>query len=221
MIDLEKVFKFLSKNDITFEEMGLLLTIYYKNTSEDINKASNVYYRKENVLTYRDRGGEIVPILWESLFTDLIRKGLIENIRPNSKNKEEVKNYRVTDKFTNLYFVKKDSAYEYALALYPSFLEVKNTKVSTKTVDHVRYSNIFYQKVIKNGDKEAFDFFVYMTKELFDYTEQYDDDGRTIGGEPRNLANTKWDKYLDSFDDLAREFKANGSISNNSWNNFC
>lgn len=222
MFDLQKVFVFLEKNNITFEEMGVLLTIYYRNSSKEISDASNRYYIKKETQMY-NVNGVLYPIMWKDLVENLIQKGLIEDFRSDrEKNNSEpfikFAKLKVTEKFTNKYFVKKENAYEYALSLYPNFIEVKGVRHQAKAVNHEKYSAIFYQKVIKNGDKEAFDFFVYMTKDLFDFKPKYDENGLEVGGECLNPPMTKWDKYLDGFEILAQDFKERGDVSNNTWN---
>ena len=66
MFDLQKVYVFLEKNNITFEEMGVLLTIYYKNSSKEISDASNRYYSKKETQMY-NVNGVLHPIMWKDL----------------------------------------------------------------------------------------------------------------------------------------------------------
>ena len=118
---------------------------------------------------------------------------------------------KVTDEFLNLYFVKKETAYQYVLKLYPDFLYINNKeKVLTKNVDHDRTKEFFYKEVLKGGDKSLFDRFVYLTKEWFDYQPLYEN-GVEIGGSPTAFAKMKWDNYLKGFETLANDFETNGS----------
>jgi hypothetical protein len=221
LMDLEKVFVFLEKNKLTFEEMGMLLTIYYRNTDEKINKQANIYYEKGDFQSYIING-VVHSIQWKDIIDKLIKLDLVDDLR-NLKEKQEkaikLSKLKVTKSFIDMYFVNQDTAYEFALKLYPDFLSPDTktgVKHQSKTVNHIHYKSIFYNKVLKGGSKEEFDFFVYMTKEKFNYCPTFDHDYNEIGGEPEYYAITKWDKYLDDYDSLKKDFMKT-QTDNTSW----
>ena len=211
LLDLEKVFVFLEKNKITFEEMGMLLTIYYRNSNENINNQANIYYEKGNFQNYIINGN-VHSIQYKDIVEKLIKLDLVEDFR-NDKEKQstliKLSKLKVTKSFIDMYFVNQDSAYEIARKLYPDFLMADSKtgiRHQAQTVNHIHYKKVFYEKVLKGGSLEEFNFFVYMTKEKFDYCPIYDADGHEIGGEPNYSAVTKWDKYLDDYDTLKKDF---------------
>jgi len=111
-----------------------------------------------------------------------------------------------------MYFVKKEDAYDYLLSLYPDWLMINGKKVLTKTVDHSKYKDLVYNKILEGGNKENYDFFCYMLKELFDYTFSYNEYNIPIEGKPSKMAEMKWDKFLVSYDIIAKDFKDNGQV---------
>lgn len=218
-MDLEKVYIFLEKNKMTFEELGMLLTIYYRNTNEEVNRKANSYYN--NDFQKYIISGVIHTIQYKDIVDKLISKDLIEDLRNDREKKEnhvKFSKLKVSAVFIDFYFVQQDTAYQMALKLYPDFImaDSNGTRHQTKTVNHIHYANVFYNKVLNGGDKEEFDFFCFMTKEKFDYCPIYDVDSNEIGGEPNYAAITKWDKYLDEYQTLKKDFKKD-LLSNNSW----
>lgn len=220
MINLKKTFEFLNTNNLTFEELGILLTFYYRNNSAEISMQAKQYYKKENTLLYLDKKTGIkCPFQFKDATERLIDKGLLEDYR-NEKDKKDVNNIyldklKVTDKFIEMYFVKKEDAYDYLLSLYPDWLMINGKKVPTKTVDHAKYKELVYNTILEGGNKEIYDFFCYMLKELFDYTFTYNEYNIPIEGKPCKMAEMKWDKFLLSYDAIAKDFKDNGEVNFN------
>jgi hypothetical protein len=69
---------------------------------------------------------------------------------------------------------------------------------------------------LKGGSKEEFDFFVYMTKEKFNYCPIFDHDFNETGGEPEYSALVKWSTYLLDYDTLKKDFIKN-QTDNTTW----
>ena len=217
MLDYQKTLEFLLTNNLSFEELGIILAVYNKTTKTNTNTLSSQYYEENS--TYNDlKTKRVIPIKWKDLVENLIEKNFLEDYRTSmDKLKETVplNKLKVTDEFLNLYFVKKETAYQYVLKLYPDFLYINNKeKVLTKNVDHDRTKEFFYKEVLKGGDKSLFDRFVYLTKEWFDYQPLYEN-GVEIGGSPTAFAKMKWDNYLKGFETLANDFETGGGSNLN------
>jgi len=222
MINLKETFEFLNKNNLTFEELGILLTIYYKNESKDIAERAKVYYKQSSV--YEDlKNKRIVPIQYKDIVENLIQKGFIEDYRSEADkdaNKIMLNKIKVTELFTDIYFVRKSDAYEYAKSLFPKMgrIDKPGGKVETYSahaVDNEKMKEYFYTTLLQGGQKKLFEEFCYITKEIYEYQETFDNDGNIIGGSPQASANCKWDKYLLNFHDYKEEWEKNNSSSTN------
>lgn len=221
MIDLKKTFEFLNAHQLSFEELGILLTIYYRTQKTDINKEAKLYY--ETNMFYTDTVNKRnVPIKWKDLVENLIAREFIVDYRtPLEKDRDskeiKLKYLKVSDKFISIFFVNKSDAYNYAISLYPDWVDLgKLGKSPSKLGDKEILSKLFYDEVLEGGSKERFEAFCYITKEMFDYTPQYDEEGNVIGGKPTKYANVKWENYLKIFKQIEEDFLAGDSSSYNS-----
>lgn len=222
MINISETFEFLNKNNLTFEELGILLTIYYKNESKDIAEKAKVYYSQSSV--YEDlKNKRIIPIQYKDIVENLITKGFIEDYRSEAdkdSNKIMLNKIKVTELFTDIYFVKKGDAYNYAKSLFPKMgkIEKAGGKVETYSahaVDNDKLKEHFYTVLLQGGQKKLFEEFVYITKEIYEYQEEFDNEGNIVGGNPTVYANCKFDKYVTNFQDYKEEWEKNNNISNN------
>lgn len=227
MINLKETFDFLNANNLTFEEFGILLTIYYKNESKDIAERAKVYYAQTSV--YEDlKNKRIIPIQYKDIVENLIEKGYIEDYRSEADihaNKIMLNKIKVTDLFINIYFVKKSDAYEYAKSLFPKMGIIRKTggkdeTYSAHAVDNNSLKEYFYITLLQGGQKKLFDEFCYITKEIYDFQEEYDAEGNVIGGKPNQYANVKFDKYIRNFNDYKEEWEKNNNVGNNNYNKF-
>ena len=212
MINLKETFNFLTKHGITFEELGILLTIYYRTQSSDINKLALEYY-KEN-LYYNDISRKRnVPIQWRDIVENLIERGYIEDLRsPVDKQAKEIslKKLKVTPKFLDIVFIQKDDAYKYIKSLYPDWGYLANKeKYFTKLGNDDIMSKIVYDDILQGGNKERFEMVCFIMKEMFDYCPEFDSDGNIVGGKPTKPAKMKFENFLKIFNQIEEDFKNN------------
>lgn len=217
MIDLNKTLKFLNEHKITFEELGILLTIYYRNQKTDINKEAKTYYESNSF--YSDTVNKRnIPIKWKDLTENLIERGFIIDYRTplEKKNSKEIKlkYLRISSKFIDIFFVNKEDSYKYAISLYPDWIDLGNKKAPSKLGNEEQLSKLFYDVILEGGSKERFNAFCHVTKELFDYCPEYDEDYNVIGGKPTKYANMKWENYLKIFKQIEEDFRISSSNYN-------
>ena len=222
MINLKETFDFLNLNNLTFEELGILLTIYYKNESKDISERAKVYYSQSSV--YEDlKNKRIIPIQYKDIVENLIEKKFIEDYRSDADrdaNKILLNKIKVTELFTDIYFIKKGDAYAYAKSLFPKMGKIEKPggrieTYSAHAVDNEKMKEYFYTTLLKGGQKKLFEEFCYITKEIYEYKEEFDSDSNVIGGSPQTYANVKWDKYLLNFHDYKEEWEKSNSSNYN------
>ena len=215
MIDYLKVQNFLVENNLTWEELGILYTIYAKTQNREYAILAKTYYTKEYQASYNKKN---VPQQWGDMIENLIHRGFLEDYRKQEERDSKaipLSKLVVTDKFLQILIIDKDSAYEQALGCYPDYLHINGHPVLAKTnTNNQQLKDLFYKDILKGGNKQLLDRFIYITLEIHEAFMDYSRSEDKVVYTFNKPATRGWKSYLESFEVIANEFEKGNVHSN-------
>ena len=152
-----------------------------------------------------------------NLVDNLLKTGFLEDFRSDKekeKNELVLNKLKVTNKLKISLFVDEDDAYIKAKSIYPDMVLINDKgaikRVSSKASAAKKedyYKRVFYEVVLKYGDKTEFARFCVLVGEMFDPNNT---------GYPSRDADLGWDKFLLEWESISRDFEKTYQ-TNTSW----
>lgn len=181
MLNLKEIFKLSQVSELQFEELMFLYAVHDVTTSPEDQEMKGLFNLYMTRFKFYNRGGEASPaITWVSVIEKLIAQGFIQDLRTETEKESSavrISKLKVTEKFTDLIFVKHGKEYwwKYYLEMWtenaahtPDNIPVvsgtniyilkpnaQNPKMDT--IEKIK--NVFWEIYCLKGNKEAINTF--------------------------------------------------------------
>lgn len=158
MLETSRLLDFCITNNLDVEEYTLLNNLYLRN--EQINPElfplMDKYYRRNS-----SRGRKYVQMI-----KDLENRGFLETLKDIEEGSVEIKNLKISDKFSELLFINPEEYFERFYKAYPrkGILDGKEFTANMITKDTKENFNKY---VLKGANKQEGNAIMYIISEMF------------------------------------------------------
>lgn len=164
MITPFKILEICNKEHISIEAFVLGYSLY------EIKKNTESYIKEYDFYLRDNLNSILFKTSFKAALADLIAKKFLIDRHYSSSYAVYGVDFsllEITDKFKDLFLVQEEEAWLEVIRAYPMFLMIDNKRVNAQSTKNPCLSSYYFEKVIKNGNKDLHKEFLTLIKSYY------------------------------------------------------